>query len=43
MPKVYIKEKYDYRVVLEHYAKEDTWWFPDEETVIQMSNTVLIS
>lgn len=24
---------YHYRVVLDHYAKEDTWWFPKTQTV----------
>lgn len=34
---------YYYRVVLENYAKEDTWWFPDTQTVQAISNTVWIA
>lgn len=34
---------YYYRVVLEHYAKEDTWWFPKEETIGDTSNVVWVS
>ena len=33
---------YYYRIVLENYAKEDTWWFPDEQTVEVISNSVWI-
>lgn len=28
---VSVQGGYYYRVVLKHYAKENTWWFPDEE------------
>ncbi len=34
---------YYYRVVLDNYAKEDTWWFPDEQTVTSTSNAVWVS
>lgn len=40
---VTVKGGYYYRVVLEHYAKEDTWWFPDEHIIGQTSNTVWVS
>lgn len=40
---VTVKGGYYYRVVADHYAKEDTWWFPDEETITQTSNTVWVS
>lgn len=40
---VTVKGGYYYRVVLEHYAKEDTWWFPDEEIISQTSNSVWVS
>ena len=33
---------YYYRVVLDNYAKEDTWWFPDTQTVQNISNSVWI-
>lgn len=33
---------YYYRIVLDNYAKEDTWWFPDEQTVTATSNSVWI-
>ena len=33
---------YYYRIVLDNYAKEDTWWFPDEQTVEAISNSVWI-
>ena len=33
---------YYYRVVLDHYAKEDTWWFPDEQSVSNTSNSVWV-
>ena len=26
---------YYYRVILTHYAKEDTWFFPDKQTMVQ--------
>ena len=29
---VTVQGGYYYRVQLTHYAKEDTWWFPDEQT-----------
>lgn len=34
---------YYYRVVLDNYAKEDTWWFPKTQTLTTTSNTVWIS
>lgn len=33
---------YYYRVVLDNYAKEDTWWFPTTQTVQNISNSVWI-
>lgn len=33
---------YYYRVVLDNYAKEDTWWFPDTQTVQSISNSVWV-
>lgn len=33
---------YYYRVVLDNYAKEDTWWFPKTQTVEATSNSVWI-
>ena len=33
---------YYYRIVLDNYAKEDTWWFPEEQTVSNTSNSVWI-
>lgn len=33
---------YYYRVVLDNYAKEDTWWFPTTQTVQSISNSVWI-
>lgn len=32
-----------YRVVIDNYAKENTWWFPDTQTVESISNTIWIS
>lgn len=40
---VTVKGGYYYRVVADHYAKEDTWWFPDEQTIGDTSNVVWIS
>lgn len=34
---------YYYRVTLKHYAKEDTWWFPDTQTINGTSNYVWVS
>ncbi len=34
---------YYYRVQLTHYAKEDTWWFPDEQSVTNTSSYVWIA
>lgn len=39
---VSVEGGYYYRVVLEHYAKEDTWWFPKKESVEQTSNSVWV-
>lgn len=33
---------YYYRVVLDNYAKEDTWWFPTTQTVQSISNSVWV-
>ena len=33
---------YYYRVVLDNYAKEDTWWFPKTQTVENISNSVWV-
>lgn len=33
---------YYYRVVLKHYAKENTWWFPDEEYCTNTSYEIWI-
>lgn len=34
---------YYYRVVLDNYAKENTWWFPETQTVEAISNSVWVS
>lgn len=34
---------YYYRIVLDNYAKENTWWFPETQTVTTTSNSVWIS
>lgn len=34
---------YYYRIVLDNYAKENTWWFPETQTVQSISETVWIS
>ncbi len=39
---VSVKGGYYYRVVLDNYAKEDAFWFPDEQTVTATSNSVWI-
>ncbi len=39
---VSVKGGYYYRVVLDNYAKEDAFWFPDEQTVNATSNSVWI-
>lgn len=33
---------YYYRVVIDNYAKENTWWFPKTQTVESISNTIWI-
>lgn len=40
---VTVKGGYYYRVQLTHYAKEDTWWFPDEQTVTNTSSYVWVA
>ncbi len=40
---VSVKGGYYYRVDLDNYAKEDTWWFPDTQTVQAISNSVWVS
>ena len=39
---VSVKGGYYYRVVLDMYAKEDTWWFPDTQSVTVTSNSVWV-
>ena len=39
---VSVSGSYYYRIVLDNYAKENTWWFPDEQTVNATSNAVWI-
>lgn len=34
---------YYYRVVMDMYAKEDTWWFPETQSVAATSNSVWVS
>lgn len=34
---------YYYRIVLDNYAKENTWWFPETQTLTTTSNYVWIS
>lgn len=34
---------YYYRVVLDFYAKEDTWWFPESQTISATSNSVWVA
>ena len=34
---------YYYRVVLDNYAKENTWWFPETQTLTSTSNSVWVS
>ncbi len=34
---------YYYRIVLDNYAKENTWWFPETQTVQAISSSVWIS
>lgn len=40
---VTVQGGYYYRVQLTHYAKEDTWWFPDEQTVTNTSSYVWVA
>ena len=40
---VSVEGGYYYRVVLDNYAKEDTWWFPETQTVTVTSNSVWVS
>lgn len=39
---VSVKGGYYYRVVLDMYAKEDTWWFPETQSVTVTSNSVWV-
>lgn len=39
---VSVKGGYYYRVVLDNYAKEDTWWFPETQTIEAVSNSVWV-
>ncbi|MDE6783995.1 MAG: hypothetical protein K2J26_01260, partial [Ruminococcus sp.] len=39
---VSVKGGYYYRVVLDNYAKENTWWFPETQTVENASNSVWV-
>lgn len=39
---VSVEGGYYYRIVLDNYAKEDTWWFPDTQTVEAISNSVWV-
>lgn len=39
---VSVEGGYYYRIVLNHYAKEDTFWFPDEQSVSNTSNSVWV-
>lgn len=41
--KVTVKGGYYYRIVLDAYAKEDTWWFPTTQTAEGISNVVWVS
>lgn len=34
---------YYYRVVMDFYAKEDTWWFPESQTISATSNSVWVA
>ncbi len=34
---------YYYRIVLDNYAKENTWWFPETQTLTTTSNSVWVS
>ncbi|MDE6520448.1 MAG: hypothetical protein K2K91_08375 [Ruminococcus sp.] len=40
---VSVDGRYYYRVVLDNYAKENTWWFPETQTVEAISNSVWVS
>lgn len=40
--KVTVDGGYYYRVVLDAYAKEDTWWFPTKQTAEGISNVVWV-
>lgn len=40
---VTVQGGYYYRVQLTHYAKEDTWWFPDEQSVTNTSSYVWVA
>lgn len=40
---VSVEGGYYYRVVLDNYAKENTWWFPETQTVEAISNSVWVS
>lgn len=40
---VTVQGGYYYRIQLTHYAKEDTWWFPDEQTVTNTSSYVWVA
>lgn len=40
---VSVEGGYYYRVVLDIYAKENTWWFPKTQTINATSNSVWVS
>lgn len=40
---VSVKGGYYYRVVLDMYAKENTWWFPETQSITVTSNSVWVS
>lgn len=39
---VSVKGGYYYRVVMDMYAKEDTWWFPETQSITVTSNSVWV-
>ena len=40
---VTVQGGYYYRVTLTHYAKEQTWFFPDEQSVSNTSSYVWVA
>ncbi len=40
---VTVQGGYYYRVTLTHYAKEQTWFFPDEQSVTNTSSYVWVA